>query len=174
MKIGGWTEYYPENCNVDKCVMISAPYTSFWDYIYTIASFWRRGDKIYVLYERPKIIGLRNYFFKKLGGINIKEVDGCGIEYSVNLLNNTDKMVLIVPTEGSRKKVDKWKTEFYIIAKTAKVPVLIGYLDYGDKIAGFGGILNMTGNIKNDLERIQKFYQNFTAKYPENYNKKIH
>lgn len=173
MKIGGWTESYPENCIINKSVLISAPYTSFWDYIYTIASFWKNDYTIKVLFEQKSNLGIRNAIYKMCDGINLNDVDGNMIHHMDAILNSSDKMMLIVPTEGTRKKVDEWKTEFYDIAKYANVPVLLGYLDYEDKIVGIGGSINVTDNLKYDMNKIQHFYKNFNAKYPKNYNEKI-
>lgn len=173
MKLGGWTEYYPENYNIEKSVMISAPYTSFWDYVYTISSFWKNGYPIKVLFEQKSNLGIRSTICKICDGINLNEIDGDVTHYMKDVLDSSDKMMLIVPTEGTRKKVDKWRTEFYEIAKYADVPVLLGYLDYSDKIAGIGAAINVTDDLKSDMNKIQDFYKNFTAKYPQNYNEKI-
>ena len=35
--------------------------------------------------------------------------------------------------EGTRKKVDKWKTGFYYIAKGANVPIVMATLDFENK-----------------------------------------
>ena len=173
MKFGGWTEYYPDNYNVEKSVLISAPYTSFWDYVYTISSFWKNGYTIKVLFEQKGSLGIRSIIYKVCDGINLNEIDGDMPHHMNAILNSSDRMMLIVPTEGSRKKVDKWKTEFYEIAKHAKVPVLLGYLDYADKTVGIGAAINVTEDFKSDMSKIQGFYKNFSAKYPKKYNEKI-
>lgn len=173
MKLGGWTEYYPENCCTEKSVLISAPYTSFWDYIYTISSFWKNGYTIKVLFEQKSRLGVRSAFCKICDGINLNKIEGEMTHHMNDVLNSSDKMMLIVPTEGSRKKVNQWKTEFYEIAKHADVPVLLGYLDYEDKTVGIGAIINVTEDFKSDMNKIQGYYKNFSAKYPQNYNEKI-
>ncbi|MFK5880526.1 MAG: hypothetical protein QM478_13650 [Flavobacteriaceae bacterium] len=173
MKFGGWTEYYPDNYNLEKSVLISAPYTSFWDYVYTIASFWKNEYPIKVLFEQKSRLGIRSTICKICDGINLNEIEGEMTHHMNDVLNSSDKMMLIVPTEGSRKKVDKWKTEFYEIARYADVPVLLGYLDYVDKTVGIGATINLTKDFKSDMNKIQGYYKNFSAKYPQNYNEKI-
>lgn len=173
MKIGGWTESYPDNYNIDKSVLISAPYTSFWDYIYTIASLWKNEYTIKVLFIQKGSLGIRSAIYKICDGINLKDINGEMTHYMHNVLNSSDKMTLIIPTEASRKKVDKWKTEFYDIAKYTNVPVLLGYLDYEDKTVGIGASIKVTENFKKDMTKIQHFYKNFTPKHPNNYNEKI-
>jgi len=173
MKLGGWTEFYPDNYNIDKAVLISAPYTSFWDYIYTIASFWKNDYTIKVLFEQKSNLGIRNAICKMCDGINLNEINGDMAHHMNDVLNTNEKMMLIVPTEGTRKKVDHWKTEFYEIAKYADVPVLLGYLDYEDKTVGIGASIKVTDDFKKDMTKIQHFYKNFTPKHPQNYNEKI-
>ncbi len=63
---------------------------------------------------------------------------------------------------------------FYHIAKKGNVPVSLGYLDYKNKIAGIGGLISLSGDIDKDMEIIEDFYKDITAKYPELYNKKIY
>jgi len=173
IKLGGWSENYPGDCNIDKCVIICAPYTSFWDYIYTIASFWKNDFKIKVLYEQKSRLGIRNFFGEICGGINLSKLEKEVPRHFSELLNSSEKMMLLVPTEGSRKKVDKWKTEFYDIAQYANVPIVLGYLDYEDKMVGIGGVLHASGNFDNDMSKIENFYKNFMAKHPHRYNDKI-
>ena len=79
----------------------------------------------------------------------------------------------MVPAEGTRRRVDKWKTGFYHIAKNAGVPVSFGYLDYKQKIAGVGQLYQLTGQFEVDMQVIEDFYAQITAKHPELYNKKI-
>jgi len=173
LRIGGWTEDYPQNFEVDKCVMISAPHTSFKDYLYSIASFWKRDVEVNILFKNSRVTSLSNYFIKKISGVNFSDITADGVDYSVNLMNNSLKLILIVPTECHLKKVDKWKTEFYDIAKKAKVPVALGYLDYSDKVTGIGHLFKVSGNKERDMRKIENFYKNFTPKYPEKYNTKI-
>lgn len=173
LQIGGWTEDYPKSYIVDKCVMISAPHTSFKDYIYTVASFWKREVEIKILYKNNQVTTLSNFFLKKIGGVGFSKITKEGINYSVDLINKSKKLILIVPTEYHIKKVDKWKTEFYDIAQSANVPVALGYLDYSDRVAGVGDLFNVSGNKDKDMTKIQNFYKNFTPNIPENYNSTI-
>lgn len=173
LKLGGWAEDYPQNFNVDKCVMISAPHTSIKDYIYTVASFWKREKKVKILFKNNQVISLSNCFVRKLLGVTFEKISKKGIDFSVSLLNKSDKLVLIVPTECYYKKVEKWKTEFYDIAHTADIPVALGYLDYSDKVAGIGHLFKVSGNKKGDMTKIQNYYKNFTPKHPNNYNSTI-
>jgi len=174
LKFRGWQIDYPSNYKSSKCVMIAAPHTSIWDFIYSFAIFWERDIKIKFLFDANDKNKLILFLIKKIGGININEIEGSVVDYSVELLNKSDKIILIVPAEGTLKRVGKWRTGFYHIARKANVPVALGYLDYYDRTGGIGDLFRVSGNINNDFKKIQNFYKNFTAKVPENYNSIIY
>jgi 1-acyl-sn-glycerol-3-phosphate acyltransferase len=75
-------------------------------------------------------------------------------------------MVLVVPPSGTRRKVMYWKTGFYHIARGAKVPIVLGYLDYRRKVGGIGPVVYPTGNMEVDMEIIRNFYADVAGKYP--------
>jgi 1-acyl-sn-glycerol-3-phosphate acyltransferase len=92
------------------------------------------------------------------------------VDEMVEKLQHADKMFLMLSAEGTRKRVDKWKSGFYYVAQKAKVPVCTGFLDYAKKEAGFGPVINITGNTNEDLEKIADFYKTVTPRIPENFN----
>ena len=95
------------------------------------------------------------------------------VDYSIELFNESERLILMVPAEGTRERVEKWKTGFYHIANNAKVPVSFGFLDYGKKLAGVGDTYTLTGVFETDMKYIQDFYATIEAKFPELYSKKI-
>jgi len=172
--ISGWKDDYDDKYKVDKCVMLAVPHTSNWDLLYAIAVYWKNGINAKFLIKNVYTKGFLGSFFKWLGALGIDRSQHTNfVDYAVNLLNTSEKLVLLVPAEGTRKRVKKWKTGFYHIARQARVPVALGFLDYKKKIAGVGGLYNLTGDFEIDMTNIQTFYLSKTAKYPERYNKQI-
>lgn len=173
--ISGWKTIYSPECKVDKCVMIAAPHTSNWDFIYTLAIFWQREIDIKFFMKDSMANGAFGWFFRSLGaiGVNRKKHNNL-VEYAAELLTNTDKLVLLVPAEGTRKRVEKWRKGFYYIAKKANVPVVLGYLDYPKKLGGIEMIINLSDSFEKDMLFIQNYYKDIQGKNPENYNPKIY
>jgi len=170
----GWKSVYPQEFQTAKCVMLAAPHTSNWDLIFAIAVYWKEGVKAQFLIKNNYTKGLQGFFFRWLGAIGIdRSKHNNMVDFSVNLFNIQDELVLMVPAEGTRKRVEKWKTGFYHIARNAKVPVGLGFLDYSNKIAGVGQLVNLTGDFNGDMTVIQDFYAAIDGKFPKNYNKKI-
>jgi len=172
--ITGWKTSYLKQFHTDKCVMIAAPHTSNWDLLYALAIYWKEGVNAKFLIKDVYTKGLQGVFFKWAGAIGVdRSKNNNMVEYAVGLFRTLDKLVLLIPAEGTRKRVKKWRMGFYHIAKNANVPVSLGYLDYKHKIAGIGGLITLSGDIEKDMRFIEDFYKDITGKYPELYNKKI-
>jgi len=90
------------------------------------------------------------------------------------MFENSTQLHLGIAPEGTRTKVVKWKTGFYHIASTAKVPLLLFAMDYKKKEVGVIAELIITGDFEKDMLFIQEKYANITAKIPDNYNPKIY
>ena len=98
-------------------------------------------------------------FVKWLGGIPINRTKSHNVVYEiVDQFKNNDNFVVLVPPEGTRRKVSEWKTGFYHIANNAKVPILMGYVDAEKKEAGFVDFFYPTGDLENDMKEIRGFY----------------
>lgn len=172
--IFGWKAEYLEKYKVKKTVMLASPHTSNWDLIFALGVYWLHDIDAKFLIKNNYTKGLHGYFFKWLGAIGVdRSKHNNLVDYAIKLFNDSESLILMVPAEGTRKRVEKWKTGFYHIAKTAKVPVSFGFLDYKEKIAGVGDVYYLTGNFEIDMLYIQDFYKNISAKFPENYNPKI-
>jgi hypothetical protein len=79
----------------------------------------------------------------------------------------------MVPAEGTRKRVEKWKTGFYHIAVNSGKNISLGYLDYAKKLAGVLEVIP-AGEKNATFDYIQTAYAEVAGKYPELYNKTIH
>jgi 1-acyl-sn-glycerol-3-phosphate acyltransferase len=73
-----------------------------------------------------------------------------------------------VPAEGTRSHVEYWKSGFYHIARGAKVPVLLSYLDVGKKVGGIGPAIDLSGDFRADMDKIREFYAGMQGFRPEN------
>jgi len=173
--ISRWKTTYPDEFNIDKCVMLAVPHTSNWDLLYALAVYWKYGVDAKFLIKDDYTKGIVGFLFRWLGAIGInRKKNNNMINYSKELFDANDKFVMLVPAEGTRKRVNKWKTGFYHIAKKADVPVALGFLDYKERLTGVGGLIELTDNFENDMQRIEDFYKDKTGKHPELYNPKIY
>lgn len=152
-----------------KYVLVGAHHTSNWDWV--IGFFMMAG-----LGLKPRWVGKESLFrgiagpiMRWLGGISV--VRGARMNFVgqvADAYNNSKELVIALAPEGTRKKVDHWKTGFYHIAKEAQVSVAMAFVDYSKKKCGIGGHFIPTGNLQEDIEILQGFYENVVAKFPEN------
>jgi 1-acyl-sn-glycerol-3-phosphate acyltransferase len=167
LKIFGWRRagVVPD---APKFVMIAAPHTSNWDFPVGLAIILAFKVKMYWLGKEPIFKWPFGTFFKWLGGIPVnRSKSGDVVSQTIQTIKEHERIVMVVAPEGTRKKVNHWKTGFYYIAMGANVPLAMGFIDYLRKEGGFGPTLMPTGNIEADMEKIRAFYQNITAKIPD-------
>ena len=151
-----------------KFVLIGAYHTTNWDMPLGILTFWSTEKKIRWVAKQQIFAWPLGYFFRSLGGIAVDRSAPHGfIQQIASEFDGVDEMILCLAPEGTRSKTEYWKTGFYYIALTAKVPICLGYVDYPSKTLGFEKLIYPSGNIQKDFEQIKQFYQDKTGKYPE-------
>ena len=85
----------------------------------------------------------------------------------VERFRDAERLTLVVPAEGTRGWVPRWKSGFYHIARAANVPVVLGFLDYGRKAGGFGPAIRVTGDVRRDMDVVRAFYAGMRGKHHE-------
>ncbi|MBI9074031.1 MAG: 1-acyl-sn-glycerol-3-phosphate acyltransferase [Desulfatibacillum sp.] len=160
----GWkTEGQPPN--EPKYVLIAAPHTSNWDLVVTLCLAFKYKINIYWLGKDTLFRFPLGLLLKWLGGIPVVRSRSTNmVERTAGIFADREKLILVVPPEGTRGKVRWWKTGFYHIAHTAQVPIVMGFIDFGRKVGGMGPVFIPTGHIDEDMEKIQAFYQNIKGK----------
>lgn len=151
-----------------KYVLIAAPHTSNWDFIFLLAYAWAFGVEVSWLGKREMFrwpfVGL----LRRLGGIPVgRSSAGNVVDRMVEEFDRHDRLALVVPVEGTRGHVEYWKSGFYHIAGAAKVAIVMSYLDYPPKLGGFGPALMPSGDIKADMDTIRAFYAGKKGKRAE-------
>jgi 1-acyl-sn-glycerol-3-phosphate acyltransferase len=151
-----------------RCVVIAAPHTSNWDFVYALAVFFKLGMPVKFLAKKELFKWPLSILLNAFGGMPVdRKKNNKLVDAMVDLFSENKNLMLLIPAEGTRSFVQKWKTGFYHVALRANVPVLLGYLDYEKKMAGFGPLLTMTGNGQHDAAHIKSFYKDIKGRYPE-------
>jgi 1-acyl-sn-glycerol-3-phosphate acyltransferase len=105
---------------------------------------------------------------RRLGGIPVdRRAPQTLVMQMVEKFSERDELVLAVPPEGTRSKVNVWKSGFYHIASGADVPIGLGYLDYKWKLCGVGKFVMPSGNVTEDMGQIRSFYRDIRGKHPD-------
>ena len=158
LKVVGWTSI-GSKVSIPKYVLIGAPHTSNWDFPLMLMVVLELRLQLFWLGKHTLFPFPFSGFVKWLGGIPINRTKSHNVVYEiVDQFKNNDNFVVLVPPEGTRRKVSEWKTGFYHIANNAKVPILMGYVDAENKEAGFADFFYPTGDLENDMKEIRGFY----------------
>ena len=172
--LAGWKVVGSFPKEVTKAVMIAAPHTSNWDFLYVRCAFYILRVPLRYTIKKELMVLPFGFFLKKMGAIPIDRSPKEGLKRKnnmvsamVKLFDTHDQLIVLVTPEGSRKYVKRWKTGFYRVAEQAHVPLVMGYLDYKNKEAGVGPVFYPTGNIDKDIDEIKEFYRTIVPKHPE-------
>ena len=167
-KILGWRVVGNTNFSKDtikKAVIIAIPHTSWHDFY--IGILLRKVVNI-----RVNFIGKKElfrwpfgYYFKAVGGRPIDRTPGQNkVDDIVKLFENEQEFRLALAPEGTRKKVDQWKTGFYYIAKAAKVPIIMFTLDFKNKQNKVSDPFYPTNDIEADFAFMKSFFAGVEGK----------
>lgn len=171
LKLAGWKLNYASSNDLKRCVMIAAPHTSNWDFVFARAAFFVMDVDMKFMVKKELIRFPLGSLMMKLGAIPVnRSVKGNLVQHCIDLFGKHKELVIMIPPEGTRGKVEKWKTGFYHTAVGANVPIACGYLDFKKKEAGIGPIFKPSGNIEDDFKVLRDFYRNITPEHPSLFN----
>ena len=157
-----------------RFILIAAPHTSNWDFVNFLgltadlkvrAHFMGKLS----LFKWP-LAGCR----KQMGGIPVDRHNASNaVAQMVEQFARRAEFMLTVAPEGTRGKAKKWRTGFYQIALAAKVPLVVGFMDYGTKTGGLGPMIWPTGDFRADMMKVLETYKSCIPKFPERAVKSI-
>lgn len=159
-----------------NCVLIAAPHTSNWDFPFAVSAMAKLGINIRFTIKREWMRPPAGWFFRGMGGIAVDrrpktpgDERPSMVDSIARLFEGKKNLCIILEPEGTRSLTKKWKTGFYYIALKAKVPIVLGWLDFEKKIAGISKALYPSGNIDEDMKEIMDFYKDIKGKHPEKF-----
>jgi 1-acyl-sn-glycerol-3-phosphate acyltransferase len=160
LRLGGW-RMEGEFPDLPRVVLIGAPHSSNWDGIWGLGAKLALGLDVRILGKdslfRVPVLG---YVLQRMGVIPVDRTAAHGVvEQSVALLRGHERFWYGLAPEGTRKRVERWKTGFWKIAKAADVPVLPAYFHYGRRVVGIGPVFHLGDDMDADIARIQAWYR---------------
>ena len=171
LKLFGWKVMINLPPDGKKFVVMMAPHTSNWDFLIGYLGYMSIGvDSKYLIKKEAFVFPLGKILLA-VGAIPVDRKASTNIVMQVGeMFKKYDSLYITITPEGTRSLNLNWKRGFYYIAEHAQVPLAYGFLDYKRKIGGIGGWLTPSGDYDADLKKIQAFYSEKGAKYPEKFN----
>ncbi|GAA6169142.1 1-acyl-sn-glycerol-3-phosphate acyltransferase [Sessilibacter corallicola] len=169
LRLMGW-KFRGEISNHKQIVIAGAPHTSNWDFVVAMFLVMALGVKFSYLMKKEAFIWPFKGLFMSLGGIPIDRSKGSEVISQVQQWyeKNSHCWVAITP-EGTRSKVERYKTGFLRIAQSLDIPLMLVSWDYPSKTFYFIDGPELSGDIDADAADIKRFFEkNFTGRNPEN------
>ena len=167
LRLAGWrTHVIPPHTS--RYVLIGAPHTTNWDFVLALLLMTVEDIPIRLMGKDSLFRGPLGIFMRSLGALPVNRRERTNLVDQVAAkFDEYDELVIGISPEGTRKKTSRWRTGFYYIALKAKVPIVMAYLDYENKVCGLGPSIMPTGDIQADFMIIRDFYSGIVGKYPQ-------
>jgi len=163
-KISGFTDFN----SIKKAVIIGAPHTHWYDFPIALLVRSVLGVKTNFIGKKGLFKWPYGWFFRALGGAPVERKSNENqVEAIARLFSEKEEFKMALAPEGTRKKVEEWRTGFYYISKAANVPIIMFTLDFKNKQNHFSEPFYPTDNKEADFNFIKEFYKGVVGKIPE-------
>lgn len=153
---------------IKKCIIIVVPHTSWHDFY--IGALVRKiiNVNINFIAKRELFRYPFGWYFRWMGGAPVdRNSNKNTVQQVTDIFKNRDEFRLALAPEGTRKKVEHWRSGFYHMAHNAGVPIVCVAFDYKTKTVKIGSPFKTTGNFEADYPTLKSFYTNVVGKVPK-------
>jgi 1-acyl-sn-glycerol-3-phosphate acyltransferase len=169
LTIAGWRIEggFPD---VPKMMLIVAPHTSNWDFLVGLMAKFALRLEARFMAKHSLFWWPLGVFLRAVGGIAVnRAAAGDVVESAERAYRERNRLVLVITPEGTRSRVDHWKSGFHRIARAAGVPIVLAVFDYSRKVVQLGPAFGATGDYERDLAAMQARITAAMAKHPARY-----
>ena len=124
--------------DVKKTVFAVAPHTTNWDWVLCMLLLFSLEIRVRWVAKSSMFKGMGGWFFRKLGGVGVDRSGPKGfVGATARWFVEQDQAWLALAPEGTRRKVNRFKSGFYHIAREANVPIVAVRVDYENRVVQF-------------------------------------
>lgn len=167
-KILGWQVVGNTNMSkntIKKAILIAVPHTSWHDFYIGVLLRAVVQVKTNFIGKKELFIFPFGLFFRVLGGVPINRSSNENkVDAIANLFNEKEEFRMAMAPEGTRGKVQTWRTGFYYIAKKANVPIIMFSLDFQNKQNLISEPFYPTDDIEADFKFMHHFFDGVKGK----------
>ena len=164
---------YPKE--LKKFIIVGAPHTTNMDFVLGALMKYIKELPIGFIGKHSLFKPPYGFIFRALGGVPVDRSKSTNmVDAIIKVFNEKDEFILAISPEGTRTKIDKWKTGFYHIALGANVPVILNAFDFGNKEYLISKPYYLTGDQKKDFLFFLNYYKDVKGKYPDQFEPDFH
>lgn len=151
-----------------KCILIAGPHTHWIDFFLGLSIRNSIGENIKFIGKSELFFFPLNFLMRYLGGIPVSRNSKTNtVDQLSALFTKRTEFKLAISPEGTRKKVERWKTGFYYIAMKSNVPIICISLNFLNRTVTFSKPFSTSGNIKKDIPILKMNFKNSIGKIAE-------
>jgi len=152
-----------------RCVILGAPHTSNWDFVFFLGAVTEMGLSPSFMGKDSLFKWPMTRFMHDMGGIPVdrKAKDKNYVDQVVAEFAKGGELSLVIAPEGTRGDIKGWRSGFYHIAHGAGVPIFPAWFDKTTGRGGIGAGVMPTGDFAADLRKIAEFYHAVMPGHPK-------
>jgi 1-acyl-sn-glycerol-3-phosphate acyltransferase len=155
--------------DVPKLVIIAAPHTTNWDFVVGIAAKLALGLQVLWFGKHTLFRFPLGPVMRMLGGMPVnRSASHDVVSAIVEEFGRRDRLIIGIAPEGTRKKVERWRTGFYHIAHATHTPILPVALNWGARAIQIQPPFATTGDVETDLRLLQSGLADVRGLRPKN------
>ena len=151
--------------DLPRLVLIAAPHSSWWDGWWALIAKVALGANVAFVGKRELFVGPLGWLLRTLGGIAVDRGSAHGVvEQMVARFAATPRLWLGLAPEGTRRRVARWRSGFWHVARDARVPILPVAFDYPSRSIVIGALFTPGADMAADLQQLRAWYAPFRGK----------
>lgn len=153
-----------------RAVVIVAPHTSNWDFPVCMLAMLALGLRIQFIAKHSIFFFPARYVLRWLGAEPVdRRVHAGTVSQAIEHFRASEARYLGIAPEGTRRRVDRWKTGFWRIADGAGVPIIPVALDWKTRELQIMPLVMPTGDQAADIATVRSMFRPEMARRPEHF-----
>lgn len=154
----------------EKCLVCMAPHTSNWDLLIGKLFAGAHGITGSFMMKKDWFFFPLGILFRAMGGIPVDRSRKSSLtEQMAERFRTSQRFLLTITPEGTRKANPDWKKGFYYIARGANVPVLLMGFDFPTRTLSITKQLTLTDNVEECMREMKEHFKQYKGKHPEKF-----
>lgn len=146
--------------NHPKLVVAGAPHSTNWDFPVAMSTVFALNLRIRFMAKAALFRGMAGPIMLWFGGLSVDRSQAADVvDQVVHHIEETDAIWLCIAPEGTRKKVERFRSGFLRIARGAKIPILLLVIDRRHRVIRFGPLWYPGEDTEADRIAIEKWYE---------------
>lgn len=153
-----------------QLIIVVAPHTSNWDFVVGMSVLWGMDLRCRWLGKDSLFRPPCGWLMRRMGGTAVnRENPGSIAADLAQEINQSGGLALVITPEGTRGRVEKWKTGFLRIARASNSRILLAALDFEKKTAYLGDVVSPAEDEAAQIAELKAYFSQFHPKNPGNY-----